>query len=203
MIRALLGALFFAVSSAPFIAHAQQAPTNQISYGGDHACARRRVVEDFYLMSKEGEAQTVRVRYTLVERSSKRLVLEIDLLTPMGRMLSRLEFAPDGGRWKLVKARRKIGTEAAKDLPPPDGPDGKGMSFGKGDSFGDEVGRGPVTVKAGKFDATHYRREASGWATEIWIGDKAQPTGMIQVTDGQGSRIGASVATGNGGKSGF
>jgi hypothetical protein len=198
--RALLGALLLAVCIAPRLAQAQQAPTNQISY--DAMMHAPVGAWSDYLMSKEGEAQTVRARYTLIERSSKRLVLEIDLLSPMGRMLSRLEFAPDGGRWTLVKARRKLGTEAAKDMPPPEGADGKGMSFGKGDSFGDLLGRASVTVKAGKFDAAHYRREANGWATEIWIGDKAQPTGIVQVTDGQGGRT-ELLATGKGGQSGF
>jgi hypothetical protein len=200
VIRALSGALLLSVCSTPRVAHAQQAPTNQISY--DAVMHAPVGSWSDYVMSKEGEAQTVHVRYTLVERSSKRLVLEIDLLTPMGRMLSSLEFAPDGGRWKLVKARRKMGAEPAKDTPLPEGSDGKGTSFGKGDSFGDELGRGPLTVKAGKFDATHYRREANGWATEIWVGDKVQPTGMVQVTDGQGSRI-ELAATGKGGKSAF
>lgn len=200
MIRALSGALLLALSIAPRVAHAQQAPTNQISYD---AVMRAPVgAWSEYLMSKEGEAQTVRVRYTLVERTSKRLVLEIDLLTPMAHMLSRLEFAAEAGRWKLASARQKIGNDAAKDAPLPTGPDGKGTSFGKGDSFGDEVGRGPVTVKAGKFDAVHYRREVNGWPTEIWIGEKAQPTGMVQLTDGQGSRI-ELLTSGKDGKSAF
>lgn len=176
-----------------------QTPNTQISY----ASVMKSPVGSWadYVMSKEGEAQTVRVRYTLVRRDAKQVVLEIDSATPMGRVSMRLEFVPKGSdtRWKLDKAKVKMADNPPRDMPLPEG---SMSTFGKDDSFGDKVAHEDVVVKAGKFGADHYRRKLDGWATELWIDDKAQPMGMVRLVDGEGGRI-ELVATGKDGKSAF
>ena len=175
-----------------------QTPNTQIAY---HAVTKAPVgAWAEYLMSKEGETQTVRARYTLVKRDAKQVVLEMDSTTPMGRMSMRLEFAPNGeARWKLSTAKVKMGDNPPREITLPDG---AMSSFGKDDSFGDKVAREDVVVKAGKFAADHYRRKVDSWTTELWIEEKVFPMGMVRLVDGEGGRV-ELVATGSGGKSAF
>ena len=194
--RALVGAtcLLLAALSAPGGAQAQ---SNQIAY----ASVTRAPVGSWadYVMSRDGEPQTVRVRYTLVQRDPKHVVLEMDSATPMGHMLMRLEFAPAGAtRWKLGRARVKMGDNPARDV----ATDASLSGFGKDDAFGDKIAREAISVKAGTFDADHYRRKVDSWSTELWIDENVFPVGTVRIVDGQGSRF-ELVARGKDGKSAF
>jgi hypothetical protein len=177
---------------------AAQTPNTQIAYGSI-AKAPVGAWAD-YIMSKDGEAQTVRVRYTLVKRDAKQIALEMDSATPMGRMLMRLEFAPRGdAHWKLDKAKIKMGDNPARDIALPEG----AMSgFGKDDSFGDKLAHEDIAVKGGRFSTDHYRRKVEQWTTDVWIDDKVLPMGMVRLVDGEGGRI-ELIGTGKDGKSGF
>ena len=185
----LLGLLLFALPAAA------QSPNNQISY----AAMMKAPIGSWseYLMQKEHE-QAVRVRYTLVQRDKKRIALEVDSSTPQGRMLVRLEFGVDGvARYKLEKARMKLGETTSEDMPLPNE-----MHFGKDETFGDPVGREEVVVKAGKFFADHFRRKDQARTTEVWMDDKIFPVGMVKLADDAESSI-QLVAQGKGGKTAF
>ncbi len=175
-----------------------QTPNTQIAYQALTKAPVGAWAE--YIMSKEGETQTVRARYTLVKRDAKQVVLEMDSTTPMGRMSMRLEFAPNGeSRWRLSTAKVKMGDNPPREIALPDG---AMSSFGKDDSFGDKVAREDVVVKAGKYTADHYRRKVDSWTTELWIEDKVFPMGMVRLVDGEGGRV-ELVATGKDGKTSF
>ena len=182
--------------SLPTVARAQT--NNQISY----AAIMKAPVGAWadYVMSKEGEAEKVNVRYTLVQRDAKHIALEIDSKTPMGHMLMRLQFEPDGSKWKLSKAKVKVGSGDARDAPMP--PDDPSNVFGKADDFGKKIGHESVAAAGGKHDTNHFRRKTEGedgaLETDVWIDDKVFPVGLVKLTDGRGSKVELS-GTGMGG----
>ena len=180
----------------PSVSFAQA--NNQISYAAITKAPVGSWAE--YVMSKEGEAETVNVRYTLVQRDTKHIALEIDSKTPMGHMLMRLQFDPDGSRWKLAKAKVKVGTGDARDAPLP--PDEPSNVFGKNDDFGKKIGHDTITTQGGKRSADHFRRKTEGedgaMNTDVWIDDKVFPVGLVKLTDGRGSKVELS-GTGTGG----
>ncbi|MEO6954704.1 MAG: hypothetical protein ABI321_23090 [Polyangia bacterium] len=184
------------VIGLPSFAHAQA--NNQISFAAIMKAPVGSWAE--YVMSKDGEAETVNVRYTLVQRDAKHIALEIDSKTPMGHMLMRLQFDPDGARWKLAKAKVKVGTGDARDAPLP--PDDPSNVFGKEDDFGKKVGHESVSTAGGKRETTHFRRKTEGeegqLSTDVWIDDKVFPVGLVKLTDGRGSKV-ELAATGTGG----
>jgi hypothetical protein len=174
-----------------------QAPSTQIAFNAITKAPPGSWAE--YLMTKEGEEQTVKVRYTLVSRTAKLMAVELDSTTPMGHMIMRLDFKPDGSEaWKVAKARMKMGAEPVRDMPVPEG-EGMGR-LAKDASFGELVGREDVAVKAGKFSADRFRTKHVGWTTEVWVDDKLFPVGVVMLKDGQGGKV-ELVATGKGGKS--
>ena len=117
-------------------------------------------------------------------------------------MLMRLDFEPSGPtRWKLAKAKMKMGKEPPRDMPIPEHAEGT-TTVGKDDTFGEPVGREEVVVKGGKFIADHYRRKIESWTTEVWMDDKFFPVGLVKLEDGNEGSV-QLVAQGKGGKSGF
>src|SRR5260370_42545476 len=63
-----------------------------------------------YTMSMKGQAQTIKMRYAVVERSDKLLGLEVDSKTPMGPVLMHMQFNQAGPEsWNLAKAVAQTG----------------------------------------------------------------------------------------------
>lgn len=176
-----------------------QSLNNQISFAAISKAPVGSWAE--YVMRKEEEQQTVRARYTLVQRDAKKMALELDSATPMGRLLMRLEFAPDGARgWKLKKALTKLG-----DAAPVDGhlsAQELGTVLSKDDVPGDPVGRETVVVKGGSYQADHFVRKAERWSTDIWVDEKVFPIGLVKLLDAQHASV-ELIATGRGGRSAF
>ncbi len=125
-----------------------------------------------YLLSSEGEKETLVMHYALVERSDIRLAIEIEVATPEGPFLTRLEYIPDGDTaWKLDHARVKVGKHPVQTVPPP------GTSIiRKGTFEGKLLGQEKISTKAGAFDATHYQQGAY----EVWMSDRALPLGLVK-----------------------
>ena len=154
-----------------------------------------------YNMVVPGMAQKMTVRYAVVEKTEHELTLETDSQTPMGPMHSSMTFAPlPPNEWQLVKGRVQMGTQPAQDVPTAQLGQG---SVKKGDLVGKLVGPEKLTVPAGTFETKHYKRElpkeAGGVTIDVWMSDKAVPTGVVKLSGGNGIEMVLS-ATGSGAK---
>lgn len=141
-----------------------------------------------YTMSMPGAPQKMTVRYAVVEKTERELTMETDSQTPMGPVHSSMTFAPSPpDAWKLVKGRVQMGTQPAQDVPAAQLGQG---SVKKGESMGKLVGPEKITVPAGTFECKHYRRdlpkEAGGMTLDVWMSDKAVPTGVVKLSGAGG-----------------
>jgi hypothetical protein len=122
--------------------------------------------------------------------------IEVQSDTPMGAVLMRMNFEPDGAAgWKLTSAKMQMGTSPVQEMPPP--PSGGGIK--KNDTPGKLVGSESVTTPAGTFACKHYQRAAKGagdTAMDFWVNEKALPTGLVKMTAANGAEA---VLTNTGG----
>jgi hypothetical protein len=152
-----------------------------------------------YTMSMAGQAQKLTVRYAVVEKNDRELTMETDSQTPMGPVHSSMTFAPSPpDSYKLVKARMQMGTQPAQDIPAAKLTEG---SVKKTDAPGKLVGAEKVTVPAGTFETKHYKhdlpKEAGGMTLDVWMSDKALPTGVVKMSGAGGiEMVLAKVGTG-------
>jgi hypothetical protein len=192
--------LFVAVALLASPAFAQQA-NNPISFEALSRAKNGQWAE--YTMSMKGQAQSIKMRYALVEKSDKTIGLEVDSNTPMGPMLMHMQFTSGGAdTWNMTKAVAKIGEQkqymTAEQL--------KTGDVKKSDTPGKLVGTESVTVPAGKFEAKHYTRKVSmpgagGETTlDVWMSDKVEPTGLVKMAASNGVEA-VLTATGNDAKS--
>jgi hypothetical protein len=154
-----------------------------------------------YSMSMPGSPQKLTVRYAVVEKNEREMTMETDSQTPMGPVHSSMTFAPSPpDAWKLVKARMQMGTQPAQDVPAAKLTEG---SVKKSDTPGKLVGAEKVTVPAGTFDTKHYKhdlpKEAGGMTLDVWMSDKAVPTGVVKMSGAGGIEM-VLAATGMGAK---
>jgi len=154
-----------------------------------------------YTMSMAGQAQKLTVRYAVVEKNDRELTMETDSQTPMGPVHSSMTFAPsppDG--FKLVKARMQMGTQPAQDVPAAKLTEG---AVKKTDTPGKLVGAEKITVPAGTFETKHYKhdlpKEAGGMTLDVWMSDKAIPTGVVKMSGAGGIEM-VLASTGMGAK---
>ncbi len=141
-----------------------------------------------YTMSMPGQADKLKVRYAVVEKTDREMTMETDSNTPMGTVHSSMTFAPSPpDTWKLVKARMQMGTNPPQDVPATKLAEG---SVKKTDTPGKLVGTEKVTVPAGTFETKHYKhelpKEAGGMTLDVWMSDKALPTGVVKMSGAGG-----------------
>jgi hypothetical protein len=137
-----------------------------------------------YTMSGKGESVTI--RYSLVEHTADKLALEINMPLPkqQGEMVSRFDFVPKGpDAWKLTKGQVQMGPKLL-DMPKEEVDAAPLVKVS--DTPGDLMGTEDVTTPLGKFSCKHYKKalttEANSPALEMWISDKASPTGIVKQT---------------------
>jgi hypothetical protein len=178
-------ALISATISVGSVAFAQQ--QNPISFDAINKAKNGQWAE--YTMSMKGQAQTIKMRYAVVERSDKLLGLEVDSKTPMGPVVMHMQFTPTNAEtWNMSKAVVQIGEQkkfmTAEEM--------KTGDIKKADAPGKLVGTETVTVPAGKFEAKHYQRKATmpgapGEQTiDVWMSEKALPTGLVKMAASNG-----------------
>jgi hypothetical protein len=142
-----------------------------------------------YTMSMKGQAQTIKMRYALVERGDKTIGLEVDSQTPMGPVIMHMQYSATGSEaWSMAKAAVQVGEQkkfmTAEEM--------KSGDIKKADTPGKLVGTETVTVPAGKFEAKHYTRKAvmpgqpGEQQIDVWMSDKAPPTGLVKMTAANG-----------------
>lgn len=141
-----------------------------------------------YTMSMAGQAQKLTVRYAVVEKNERELTMETDSQTPMGPVHSSMTFAPSPpDTFKLVKARMQMGNQPAQDIPAAKLTEG---AVKKSDTPGKLVGSEKITVPAGTFETKHYKhdlpKEAGGMTLDVWMSDKALPTGVVKMSGAGG-----------------
>ena len=170
----------FAVVSVAGVASAQH--SNPMSY--DAMAKAKQGAWAEYTMSVPGSPQKLTVRYAVVEKNEREMTMETDSQTPMGPVHSSMTFAPSPpDAWKLVKARIQMGTQPVQDVPAAKLTEG---SVKKSDSPGKLVGAEKITVPAGTFETKHYKnempKEAGGMTLDVWMSDKAIPTGVVKMS---------------------
>jgi hypothetical protein len=148
-----------------------------------------------------GAGNKMTVRYAVVLKNEREMTMETDSQTPMGPVHSSMTFAPlPPDTWKLVKARIQMGTTPAQDVPAAKLTEG---SVKKTDAPGKLVGAEKISVPAGTFDTKHYKhelpKEAGGMTLDVWMSDKALPTGVVKMS-GQGGIEMVLSSTGSGAK---
>jgi hypothetical protein len=81
----------------------------------------------------------------------------------------------------------QMGTNPAQDVPAAKLGEG---SIKKTDTPGKLVGSERITVPAGTFDTKHYKhelpKEAGGMTLDVWMSDKAVPTGVVKMSGAGG-----------------
>jgi hypothetical protein len=156
---------------------------NPMSYEA-MAKAKQGTWAEYTMTMPGGAANKMTVRYAVVEKNEREMTMETDSQTPMGPVHSSMTFAPlPPDTWKLVKARMQMGTQPAQDVPPAKLTEG---SVKKSDTPGKLVGSEKLTVPAGTFDTKHYKhelpKEAGGMVLDVWMSDKAVPTGVVKMS---------------------
>jgi len=175
------------------------AQSNPMSYEAMSKAKKGQWAE--YSMSMPGSPQKLTVRYAVVEKNEREMTMETDSQTPMGPVHSSMTFAPSPpDAWKLVKARMQMGTQPAQDVPAAKLTEG---SVKKSDTPGKLVGAEKITVPAGTFDTKHYKhdlpKEAGGMTLDVWMSDKAIPTGVVKMSGAGGIEM-VLASTGMGAK---
>jgi hypothetical protein len=188
--RFTVAALALAVASA---AHAQQ--SNPISF--DTISKSKSGQWADYAMTMKGQSQTLKMRYAVVDKSAKQLVLEAGSDTQMGKVTMKMQYSLGADGWSMARAMMQVGEQ--KQFMTPE--QMKAGEIKKSDTPGQLVGTESVTVPAGKFEAKHYQRKATmGPAGEqtidVWMSDKAMPTGLVKMTASNGIEA-VLAATGN------
>jgi hypothetical protein len=131
-----------------------------------------------YTMSIPGRQESPRIRYVLVEKTASKLSLEVDSPTPKGELDVRLDFGAAGpDAWKLASGKMLIG-EQALDLPAQQ--IASATPVKKDAPPGELVGNEDVKTAAGTFTCRHYKKNLKGANIELWMSDKAQPTGLVK-----------------------
>jgi hypothetical protein len=192
----LIAAVVLSISG---VASAQS--SNPLSYEALSKAKQGTWAEYTVTMPGAGTPQKMTVRYAVVAKNERELTLESDSQTPMGPMHSSMTFAPlPPDTWKLVKGRVQMGTGPAQDVPAAQLASG---SVKKSDTPGKLVGSEKITVPAGTFETKHYKhelpKEAGGMTLDVWMSDKAVPTGVVKLS-GAGNVEMLLSATGSGAK---
>jgi hypothetical protein len=150
-----------------------------------------------------GQAPMV-MRYALVEKSAKKMALEIDGKTPMGPLVMRMEFQPgsEPNTWKVSAARMSMGGQPPTEMPVPENT----PPLRKGGDEGDLVGKGSVKTAVGTFDCKQFKKSldmksagvASTMTIHLWMSDKVPPVGLVKQETGDGKLSSILTATGSG-----
>jgi hypothetical protein len=184
---------FFAVVTCATVAHAQTAGSSQQNQNpmSFEALARAKAGSwAEYTMSMKGQPP-LKMKYALVQKSASGMALEIDSATPMGEVMMHMAFEPAGSdAWKMVKARMQFAQNPPEDVPAAQLASG---GIKKSDLPGKLIGSETVTTAVGKFECKKYSRvmpkEAGGSTVEMWMSDKAVPTGMVKMVDSRGIEV--------------
>jgi hypothetical protein len=176
------------------LAHAQGAGTPQISYEAITGAPQGSWAE--YETTMKGQQQKLTMRYALVEKSAKKMALEINGNTPMGALVMRMELAPGDApnTWKVSAAQMSMGGAAPKDMPVP----ATTPPIKKGEGVGKVVGHGAVKTAVGTYECKQYETSIPQGNINIWMSDKVAPVGLVkqEMSDGQLTTILTATGTG-------
>lgn len=152
-----------------------------------------------YTTAVKGKPDAIKVRYALVEKTAKRIAIEIDGQTPMGPLLVRMEFEAGGpDSWKLTKARMQMAGASAQDMPMP----AEVPTIKKGEKVGELVGKSALKTPSGTFDTEQYRKSFQqggvNMTIDFWMSDKVLPVGLVKQSTTDGNLTTLLAATGTG-----
>ncbi len=152
-----------------------------------------------YVTTMKGRTESVKFRYSIVEKTAKKIAIEVDGTTPMGAMLMRMEYEPAGeGALKVTKARMQMGDGAAMEMPIPPGT----PLLKKEADTSDLVGKETIKTAIGSFDCKKYKKTVNqgqiNMSFHVWISDKALPIGLVKQANTDETLVVMLTATGTG-----
>jgi len=179
-------------------AHAQGGGTPQISYEAISGAHEGSWAE--YETTMKGQPTKLTMRYALVEKTAKKMALEISGSTPMGPLVMRMELQPgsEPNSWKVAGAQMSMGGAPPKDMPVP----ATTPPIKKGEGVGKVIGHGAIKTALGTFECKQYETEIPQGAEvkkiNIWMSDKVGPVGLVkqEMSDGQLTTILVKQGTG-------
>jgi hypothetical protein len=124
-----------------------------------------------------GPTNGTTMRYALVEKGAKTMALEIETTAPP--IVMRMDFAANGAAWKLTRIRMKLAGGEVREVPPPEG---AADIIKKAANFGKPLGSETLKTAAGSFACKHYRQQTTQGEAEVWMSDKALPSGLVKTT---------------------
>jgi hypothetical protein len=147
-----------------------------------------------YSMAAPGRSGALKMRYSVVDRTAALLGVEVDLETPRGPFLMRMDFVDDAhaGGWTVQHGRVQLADQPPMDMPPEEG-----AVIKKGAALGRLIGTEPVTTPAGRFRCRHFRQRTARGDVDVWYSLKASPTGVVKTVDAHGAQM-VLVASGQG-----
>src|SRR4051794_14228858 len=153
-----------AASLISSVALAQGSQNPQISYEAITAAPQGSWAE--YVTSMKGQTQKLTMRYALVEKSAKKMALEIDGQTPMGQLIMRMEFTPakEPNAWQISGAKVSMGGQPPQDMPVP----ANTPPLKKGEDLGEVVGKSAVKTAVGTFDTKQYKKTMPQGTLNMW-----------------------------------
>ena len=134
-----------------------------------------------YTMSfKETGATTIQ-RYSLVERTSTRLVLEIEMGTAPNATVMHMEYVPCGAEcWKLSQGI--IQTPTGRTMPIPG--NSANALIKKGSTLGSPLGTQSLKTPSGTFACRHWQQKTALGSLEVvaefWTNDAIFPIGLAR-----------------------
>jgi hypothetical protein len=182
----MLARLWVVVSLALVVVATAAAPARAQQGGGqemDWGALSRSPVGTWAEYTMKSAQASAKIRFALVEKSEKRMVIEIDTeLGTMGTMLARTEYEPAGpDAWKVTAAKVKMGAET-RTIPPEQL--AQQPLLKKGGVSGKLVGTETITTPIGKFECKHYKKTTQAGTMTVefdtWVSDKALPTGIVK-----------------------
>ena len=139
-----------------------------------------------YTLEEKGDPEVAKVRYALVEKTDARLAIEVTMRAHARPFLMRVEYASANGIWRESSAKLVVGGNTVSPAPIRFGPT---PTLRGAREIGMFVRQEAVVVPGGRFDCACYQATISEPGTrtdrdtrkaDVWMSDRAQPTGLVK-----------------------
>jgi hypothetical protein len=139
-----------------------------------------------YTIEEKGDPEVAKVRYALVEKTDARLVIEVTTQAHARTILMSVEYALSDGTWRQSSAKLVVGGTTVPPAPIRFGPT---PTLRGTREIGTFVRQEAVVIPSGRFDCARYqatigepgtRTDRDMRKAEVWMSDRAQPTGLVK-----------------------
>jgi hypothetical protein len=188
MLRPAIVALVLAVSSAAFA----QAGPPPIDYDAFVKAPEGSWAQ--YVTTIKGQEKSFTMKHAVVEKSAKKIVLEVDGQTPLGYILAQMVFVPGDqpDTWKITSQKMSMEGQPPQEAPP------SNVVLKKGTGPGPVVGTSTVKTPVGTYETKQYKITLPQGTVNVWLTDKVPPVGLVKQEAANGAVTTTLSATGTG-----